>query len=34
MSRELEKTVIAIIKVDKRHSDFYCGTANAYSTLW
>jgi translation elongation factor EF-G len=33
VSRELEKTVITINKMDKRHNDFYLGLANAYSTL-
>jgi hypothetical protein len=32
VSRELEKTVITISKIDKRHNDFYHGYA--YSTLW
>jgi hypothetical protein len=31
--RELKKTVITISKVEKRHNDFYRGSANAYSTL-
>jgi hypothetical protein len=34
MSRELKKTVIARSKIDKRHNNFYHGSANVYSTLW
>jgi hypothetical protein len=34
VSRELKKTIIAISKIDKRHNEFYSGSANTYSTLW
>jgi hypothetical protein len=33
VSRELKKIVIAKSKIDKGHKNFYCGLANAYSTL-
>jgi hypothetical protein len=34
VSRKLKKTIIAINKMVKRQTDFYRGSANAYSTLW
>jgi hypothetical protein len=34
VSRGFEKIVIVIIKMDKRHNDFYRDSANTYSTLW